>query len=182
MARAPLAAEKLSASRGGPRGGAAWHDAEEPRRGGPSRTPCHASSQLPAPPRSEATPRAPHAASTRGCRDAARCVRDRENGTRRVSRRCEQHPAAPRRAGCGDSCSPASTWPSWSSCRTSIASGGACPTAARSFAASKEVTLSVDDIQPTSEVHQPGDYGTLVIPAWVAYGLGLIDVRPARVA
>ena len=45
----------------------------------------------------------------------------------------------------------------------------------------KEVTLSVDDIQPTSEVRQPGDYGTLVIPLWVAYGLGVVDRRPVLV-
>ena len=46
----------------------------------------------------------------------------------------------------------------------------------------KEVTLSVDDIQPKSDVQKPGDRGTLVIPLWVAYGLHLVDVRPARVA
>lgn len=42
----------------------------------------------------------------------------------------------------------------------------------------KEVTIFVDDIQETSEVRQPGDYGTLVIPLWVAVGLGVARLNP----
>jgi hypothetical protein len=40
----------------------------------------------------------------------------------------------------------------------------------------KEVTLSVDDIDESSEVRGPGDVGTLVIPLWVAYGLRVVDL------
>ena len=42
----------------------------------------------------------------------------------------------------------------------------------------KDVTVSLDDIHETSEVRAPGDYGRLVIPLWVAYGLGIADRGP----
>ena len=43
-----------------------------------------------------------------------------------------------------------------------------------------DVTVYLDDIHETSEVRQPGDYGTLVIPVWVALGLRLVElVKPA---
>jgi hypothetical protein len=46
----------------------------------------------------------------------------------------------------------------------------------------KDVTIYVDDIDETSEVRQPGDHGTLVIPLWVALGLGVADLRSSRAA
>lgn len=46
----------------------------------------------------------------------------------------------------------------------------------------KDVTVFIEDIHETSEVRDPGDHGTLVIPLWVALGLGLVDLRSARVA
>jgi len=46
----------------------------------------------------------------------------------------------------------------------------------------KDVTVFLDDIHETSEVRGPGDHGTLVIPLWVALGLGVVDLRAARVA
>jgi hypothetical protein len=41
----------------------------------------------------------------------------------------------------------------------------------------RDVTVFVDDIQDGSEIRKPGDEGKLVLPLWVAIGLGL--VRPA---
>jgi hypothetical protein len=63
-----------------------------------------------------------------------------------------------------------------------VGRGVACSRALVCRVRGKDVSVFIDDIHETSEVRRPGDHGTLVIPLWVALGLGVVDLRSARVA